>query len=929
MANLIMTNWYIKDKTPYIVIGTAGENNATSISIQCDEIIENAEYFLDIGDSKNDIFNTQELTVKQQTTLTGETINVLYLQPMRSFLGKEGVKLLQVRCEYIDNDEKVTKESNVFHATVNKNTGFVYKFDIAVFQQYLNKVKELAAKVAQAISNMTLEELKDTNIVDPTDGQIIKYDAETQKWINGEGGGGGGSSNYNELSNKPKINNVVLSGNKTTSDLGINIPTKTSELTNDSNFVVDAHYVHTDNNYDTTAKNIVDGVTSALNNKVDKVNGKGLSTNDYTNADKAIIDGVTNALASKANVADLATVATTGDYDDLLNKPLIPNVSGKAVVIGDSYFDGGSIGYNFANYLRSKNIYAEVADYAEGGTGFGKTYEGKQTLYEKLQNQQMRTDIANADVIYMHLGGNDMLSATSPAESQGAVVEPDILARIQESMNEIYLINPNVTIYYIPAFTFDVQYDYIVSPALDGVPNPRLGVMFTQIDAFKMVIIQFLIDVALTIASSKVYFLDTPSSMLVKTFYSDNLHPTRSAADSMFEAFINGNFNKNFVSTILTSDFVAAPETITVLNEISPSFLLSWQTMFSELVNLERYSKRKTKKVLINVTSIENNTIDATSIADVDFDGLKLTGLKVWGEKPKIELITASLDASIFDPQYNTINLDALQESKLPTNDGKYELQVSHNGQGQIGYGWGISNNSSSQFEVTTSGWITDTTSQSGSTLYKKAIAVTSVSSTFGVVSIGSTGTLPTIAQQAAFDLVQYVTIDSSVPCLYLYASNIPTDSFYIKVEGVTKEAVTNYLTVKQGSISYQTGEPTESTTNVYIEDYIPVTNNIFHILNAADNNINCVLRSYNSSNSFLGAVSASPTGSAGIYFVSGNNQNFGVSSDITLARNNSSATKIRIEFRYTDSAPITPSDLEGRIITVDGINYELQVEGA
>lgn len=29
-------------------------------------------------------------------------------------------------------------------------------------------------------------------------------------------------------------------------------------------------------------------------------------------------------LSAKANAADLATVATTGDYDDLLNKPTIP-----------------------------------------------------------------------------------------------------------------------------------------------------------------------------------------------------------------------------------------------------------------------------------------------------------------------------------------------------------------------------------------------------------------------------------------------------------------------------------------------------------------------------------------------------------------------------------------------------------------------------
>ena len=34
-------------------------------------------------------------------------------------------------------------------------------------------------------------------------------------------GGSGGTSDYNDLSNKPSINNVALSGDKTTSDLGL------------------------------------------------------------------------------------------------------------------------------------------------------------------------------------------------------------------------------------------------------------------------------------------------------------------------------------------------------------------------------------------------------------------------------------------------------------------------------------------------------------------------------------------------------------------------------------------------------------------------------------------------------------------------------------------------------------------------------------
>ena len=53
-------------------------------------------------------------------------------------------------------------------------------------------------------------------------------------------------------------------------------PTKTSDLTNDSNFVVDGSYVHTDNNFTTALKNKLNGIaTGAEVNKIDsiKVNG--------------------------------------------------------------------------------------------------------------------------------------------------------------------------------------------------------------------------------------------------------------------------------------------------------------------------------------------------------------------------------------------------------------------------------------------------------------------------------------------------------------------------------------------------------------------------------------------------------------------------------------------------------------------------------
>lgn len=47
-------------------------------------------------------------------------------------------------------------------------------------------------------------------------------------------GGSGGSSDYEDLENKPSINNVELIGNKSLADLGIDIPTTLAELTDDS-----------------------------------------------------------------------------------------------------------------------------------------------------------------------------------------------------------------------------------------------------------------------------------------------------------------------------------------------------------------------------------------------------------------------------------------------------------------------------------------------------------------------------------------------------------------------------------------------------------------------------------------------------------------------------------------------------------------------
>ena len=109
------------------------------------------------------------------------------------------------------------------------------------------------------------------------------------------GEGGGGTSNFNELTNRPKYNNQTMTGSTNIPK----VPTKTSELTNDADFQTWSE---------------VDG---AINTAIG-----GLSiptkTSDLTN------DG-SDGTSTYVEADELATVATSGSYNDLNNKPTIPD----------------------------------------------------------------------------------------------------------------------------------------------------------------------------------------------------------------------------------------------------------------------------------------------------------------------------------------------------------------------------------------------------------------------------------------------------------------------------------------------------------------------------------------------------------------------------------------------------------------------------
>ena len=186
---------------------------------------------------------------------------------------------------------------------------------------------------------------------------MLQGELNTRGNLRGELTGGifYGTMDYTELINKPSINSVELNGNKTLEDLGIIIPTNTSDLTNDSGFITSAD---------------VPTATSQLTN------------------DSGFI-----------TTSDLATVAVSGDYDDLTNKPTIPTATSQ--LTNDSGFITNaqvptmtSQLFNDSGYITSADIPTDVSAFTNDA-GY-------------ISNSDLMTATASGSIATFDNGGDDI-----------------------------------------------------------------------------------------------------------------------------------------------------------------------------------------------------------------------------------------------------------------------------------------------------------------------------------------------------------------------------------------------------------------------------------------------------------------------------------------------------------------------------------------
>ena len=141
------------------------------------------------------------------------------------------------------------------------------------------------------------------------------------------GSGGGGTSNYNDLTNKPSINGVTLTGNKTTSDLSLQdkmqystMPTASADNegkiyqyvgTTDANYTNGYYYKCVENNASYSWQ-LVENIKEQT-----PTFSQASTRNNIASGDKlSVILGKVQKFFN-----DLKTVAFSGSFSDLSNKP--------------------------------------------------------------------------------------------------------------------------------------------------------------------------------------------------------------------------------------------------------------------------------------------------------------------------------------------------------------------------------------------------------------------------------------------------------------------------------------------------------------------------------------------------------------------------------------------------------------------------------
>lgn len=193
--------------------------------------------------------------------------------------------------------------------------------------------------------------------------QAVTSDMATETWVNGQG-----YLTSADISGKQDISGMTAyTTTATTNELSGTVTAHTANTEIHVTTEDKSKWNNVDNKLNTSDFNTYSGtVDTAISNKVDKVEGKGLSTNDFTNELKTKLDSI--AEGAEVNVQANWTEGDTTSDSYIQNKPTLGTAAAKGVSNGITNSD---------NLIEAKHIYS--------GVGVTVDYESE-SHYIQLKN---------------------------------------------------------------------------------------------------------------------------------------------------------------------------------------------------------------------------------------------------------------------------------------------------------------------------------------------------------------------------------------------------------------------------------------------------------------------------------------------------------------------------------------------------------------
>lgn len=295
------------------------------------------------------------------------------------------------------------------------------------------------------------------------------------------------------------------------------------------------------------AESQVTNLTTDLGNKVDKVSGKGLSTNDYTTTEKDKLAGI--AEGAEVNVQPDWNQTTTTADDYIKNKPTIPTVNNATLTIQKNganvqTFTANASSNKTANIivptktsdLTNDSNFASDANYVHTDNNYSETEKNK--VANALPKIQTANTGSSGDNIAVCNGSGNYsyfkianLVISGSNQNKGSVVFEISQRRYPLSRLQIGVTGPS-TAYDIQYFTTDYDNHYWIKKVdnthweLYGQYNEKWGSAFLH----RITGAQANRDVAITVVMQSVEDIDT--STMVQVEYGGNAGYATSAGNA-------------------------------------------------------------------------------------------------------------------------------------------------------------------------------------------------------------------------------------------------------------------------------------------------------------------------------------------------------------------------------------------------------------